>query len=94
MNGGAGTLRHIPKELILTFYFFPSISKRNQINNIVCLCPNHHSQFDGFGFYIEAETFEIKGLEGYEGKKLTIKKEHNIDSDFFKYHHEQYKKHN
>ena len=66
----------------------------DQINNIVCLCPNHHSQFDGFGFYIEAETFEIKGLEGYEGKKLTIKKEHNIDSDFFKYHHEQYKKHN
>ena len=39
-------------------------------------------------------AFEIKGLEGYEGKKLTIKKEHNIDSNFFKYHHEQYKKHN
>ena len=47
-----------------------------------------------FWFYIDAETFEIKGLEGYEGKKLTIKENHNIDKDFFKYHHEQYKKHN
>jgi putative restriction endonuclease len=66
----------------------------DQVNNIICLCPNHHSQFDGFGFYIDEETFEIKGLEGYEGKKLTIKEGHNIDSNFFKYHYEQYKKHN
>ena len=27
-------------------------------------------------------------------KKLTIKEGHNIDSNFFKYHYEQYKKHN
>ena len=66
----------------------------DQINNIICLCPNHSWQFDFFGFYIDAETFEIKGLEGYEGKKLTIKENHNIDKGFFKYHHEQYKKHN
>jgi len=66
----------------------------DQINNIICLCPNHHSQFDGFGFYIDSETLEIKGLEGYEGKKLTIKDGHNIDKEFFKYHYEQYKKHN
>ena len=66
----------------------------DQVNNIICLCPNHHSQFDGFGFYIDSETLEIKGLEGYEGKKLTIKDEHNIDKEFFKYHYEQYKKHN
>ena len=66
----------------------------DQINNIICLCPNHHGQFDGFGFYLDPRTLEIKGLEGYEGKKLTIKEGHNIDSEFFKYHHEQYKKHN
>ena len=66
----------------------------DQVNNIICLCPNHHSQFDGFGFYIESETLEIKGLEKYEGKRLTIKEGHNIDKEFFKYHHEQYKKHN
>ena len=66
----------------------------DQVNNIICLCPNHHSQFDGFGFYIDAETFEIKGLEEYEGKKLTVKDGHNIDKEFFKYHYEQYKKHN
>tara|TARA_Y100000816_G_C26029742_1_gene539004 strand:+ start:48 stop:1178 length:1131 start_codon:yes stop_codon:yes gene_type:complete len=66
----------------------------DQVNNIICLCPNHHSQFDGYGFYIEAETLEIKGLDGYEGKKLEVKEEHNIDKEFFKYHFNQYKKHN
>lgn len=66
----------------------------DQINNIICLCPNHSWQFDFFGFYIDGETFEIKGLKGYEGKKLAIKEGHNIDKEFFKYHHEQYKKHN
>ena len=66
----------------------------DNIENIICLCPNHHSQFDAFGFYIDGDTFEIKSLKGYEGKKITIKKKHNIDGDFFKYHHQQYKKHN
>ena len=46
----------------------------DNIENIICLCPNHHSQFDVFGFYIDGDTFEIKGLKGYEGKKITIKK--------------------
>ena len=66
----------------------------DQVNNIICLCPNHHSQFDGYGFYVDPETLEIKGLDGYEGKKLTVKDGHNIDKEFFKYHYEQYKKHN
>jgi putative restriction endonuclease len=30
--------------------------------NILCLCPNHHSLFDNFGFYIDPETLEINGL--------------------------------
>ena len=63
----------------------------DQVNNIICLCPNHHSQFDGFGFYIDSETLEIKGLDGYEGKKLIVKDGHNIDKEAF---YSEFVKHN
>jgi putative restriction endonuclease len=61
---------------------------------MICLCPNHHEQFDDYGYYIEPETLEIKGLEGYEGKKITINKKHKIDKELLKYHYEQFKKNN
>ena len=64
------------------------------IENMICLCPNHHEQFDDHGFYIDSETYEIKGLEGYDGKKITLNKKHNIEKSFLKYHFEDYKKNN
>ncbi len=64
------------------------------IENMICLCPNHHEQFDDHGFYIDPETYEIKGLEGFEGKKITLNKKHNIEKSFLKYHLEDYKKNN
>ena len=64
------------------------------IENMICLCPNHHEQFDDHGFYIDSETSEIKGLEGYDGKKITLNKKHNIEKSFLKYHLEDYKKNN
>ncbi len=64
------------------------------IENMICLCPNHHEQFDDHGFYIGSETSEIKGLEGYDGKKITLNKKHNIEKSFLKYHLEDYKKNN
>ena len=64
------------------------------IENMICLCPNHHEQFDDYGYYIDPETFEIKELEGFEGKKITLNKKHNIEKGFLKYHHENYKKNN
>ena len=64
------------------------------IENIICLCPNHHAQFDKFSFYIDPETYEIKRLEGYEGKKLSINKNHNIEKEFLSYQYDNYKKNN
>jgi len=64
------------------------------IENMICLCPNHHEQFDDHGFYIDSETYEIKGLEGYDGKKITLNKKHNIEKSFLKYHLEDYKNNN
>ena len=64
------------------------------IENMICLCPNHHTQFDYYGFYIEPESFEIKGLNGFEGKKITLNKKHKIENRFLKYHKKEYTKNN
>ncbi len=64
------------------------------IENMICLCPNHHEQFDDHGFYIDSETSEIKGLEGYDGKKITLNKKHNIEKSFLKYHLKDYNRNN
>ena len=61
--------------------------------NILCLCPNHHSLFDNFGFYIDPETLEINGLSNEKvNSKLTLNPKHKINKDFLKYKFEQYKK--
>jgi len=57
-------------------------------SNMLCLCPNHHAQFDAFSFYVEPSTFEIKALKGFEEKKLIIN--HKIDKKFFLYHKNKY----
>jgi predicted restriction endonuclease len=64
------------------------------IENMICLCPNHHEQFDDYGYYIDPETCEIKGLKDFDGKKITVNKKHKIDKEFLEYHLEQFKKNN
>lgn len=59
-------------------------------SNIICLCPNHHAQFDAFSFYIDSSSLEIKGLSEFKGKKLLISKNHKINRDFFDYHRKLY----
>ena len=61
--------------------------------NILCLCPNHHSLFDNFGFYIDPETLEINGLANEKvNAKLTLNSKHKINKDFLQYKFEQFKK--
>ena len=64
----------------------------DDITNIICLCPNHHAQFDAYSFYIDADTLEIKGLAGFEGKRLNLSKKHKINSEFFEYHKQLYER--
>jgi len=64
------------------------------LENLLCLCPNHHDQFDRFGFYINPENKEIMGLDGLKGKVISTSKQHKIDSVFLEYHLEQYLIHN
>jgi putative restriction endonuclease len=64
------------------------------LENMLCLCPNHHEQFDKFGYYIDPETFEVKQLKGFEGKKIKIVTKHEIDKSFLIYHMENFRSRN
>ena len=56
------------------------------IENILCLCPNHHDQFDALTFSITPNTRCIVGLDGYENKSIKVKGRHNINDDFLEDH--------
>ena len=55
------------------------------IENMLCLCPNHHDQLDCRSYYIEPDTKEIIGLDGFKGKKLHIHSKHKIEKQFLEY---------
>ncbi|WP_343523724.1 YDG/SRA domain-containing protein [Pedobacter sp.] len=58
------------------------------IENILCLCPNHHVMFD-YGMISISNDFQILGLKN---TVLSIHKNHNINVDFIKYHREHFYK--
>ena len=62
------------------------------IENMMCLCPNHHAQFDAFSFYIDPTSFELVGLTGFENSKIKVLKKHKLDAEFLEYHKSQYEK--
>ena len=64
------------------------------LENMLCLCPNHHAQFDSFAFYINPENYEITGLDDYQGEVITTSKRHKIEKSFLEYHFHQYQAHN
>jgi putative restriction endonuclease len=51
------------------------------LNNILCLCPNHHKLFDIGGFYIE-DDLTIPVLK----EKLYRHTNHTLDLDAIRYH--------
>tara|TARA_B100000242_G_scaffold96188_1_gene65845 strand:- start:32 stop:907 length:876 start_codon:yes stop_codon:yes gene_type:complete len=64
------------------------------VENMLCLCPNHHAQFDRYSFYVDPNNYEIKGLDLYKSKKLNVHKKHLIDKQFLQYHFEEYQRRN
>jgi putative restriction endonuclease len=62
------------------------------MENMLCLCPNHHEQFDKYAFYIEPENLSIVGLDGFEGKKLAFSNKHHIGKEFLEYQYQQYQR--
>jgi len=62
--------------------------------NMLCLCPNHHAQFDSYSFYINPDTFTIVGLDDNSQETITTSTKHKVNAEYLKYHKEQYLKHN
>ena len=62
------------------------------LENMLCLCPNHHDQFDSFSFYVDPKTLHICGLKGFEGQKIRLSKKHKLDPEFLEYHKDLYKR--
>jgi len=59
------------------------------IENILCLCPNHHLMFDKYCYSINPNTFKIEGLKGY----LIVDEEHKIERSHLQYHYDNYLAH-
>lgn len=57
----------------------------DSLDNLLCLCPNHHVMFDFGGFTID-DDFTLIGLDG----KLNVKADHRINKEFLKYHREHF----
>lgn len=51
------------------------------IENILCLCPNHHAMLDYGGFSV-LEDFSLIGMAG----KLTVHPKHRIGNEYLRYH--------
>jgi|TARA_B100000123_G_scaffold271595_1_gene251858 putative restriction endonuclease len=64
------------------------------LENMLCLCPNHHDQFDRYSFYIDPNDYSIKGLDSFLPNKIKIDNRHKIDKSFLKFHYEEFKKRN
>lgn len=58
----------------------------DSLDNLLCLCPNHHVMFDKGSFSI-MDDFE---LIGEESGKLTVHRNHKINMENLKYHRETY----
>jgi putative restriction endonuclease len=59
------------------------------IENILCLCPNHHLMFDKYCYSINPATLELIGLDG----TLHLNEEHQIDRNHLQYHYNNYMAH-
>jgi putative restriction endonuclease len=55
------------------------------MDNISCLCPNHHVKFNFGGFAI-LDNLELLGEPG----DLIVNPKHKINLDFIKYHREHF----
>jgi len=64
----------------------------DSIENLLCLCPNHHALFDSYAFYIEPHTYKIIGLEEFKDKKINIL--HKINNEHLEYQKKLFERNN
>jgi putative restriction endonuclease len=57
----------------------------DSMDNIICLCPNHHVKFDFGGFTILDDN-ELLGEKG----NLSVHKHHSLNKEYLRYHREHF----
>ena len=55
------------------------------VENILCLCPNHHSLLDLGGLYI-SDNFEVYEFKGLQIGVVGLDKTHKVDPIYLEYH--------
>ncbi len=58
----------------------------DQLSNLLCLCPNHHIEFDKFAIYIEEDWTVRRNSTGAVAHELKLHAGHVIDQDHIRYH--------
>lgn len=61
---------------------------RDSMSNVLCLCPNDHVLFDFGAITVLPESMTITGDRTLEGRPLTLRARHPVDSDNLDYHRE------
>ncbi|WP_229403978.1 MULTISPECIES: HNH endonuclease [Micromonospora] len=56
------------------------------LENLLCLCPNHHVQFDKFAIYVDSEFVVRWTVDGEKIGKLRLHPGHRIGPDFLQHH--------
>lgn len=57
----------------------------DRLENMLCLCPNHHVLFD-FGAIAIADDLTLIGARG----RLTVHPKHRIEAEYLRYHRDRY----
>ncbi|MBB5479502.1 HNH endonuclease [Micromonospora parathelypteridis] len=58
----------------------------DQIDNVLCLCPNHHVQFDAFAIFIDSDLVVRWAVSGEKIGKLRLHPKHPIGVDNLQHH--------
>jgi putative restriction endonuclease len=57
----------------------------DSIENVLCLCPNHHSAFDLGGIWV-SDDLSVFDFNGIEIGTISTNPKHNLDNQHFAYH--------
>lgn len=58
----------------------------DQLSNLLCLCPNHHIEFDRFAICIEEDWTVRRNSTGVVEYELKLHADHVIEQDHIRYH--------
>jgi putative restriction endonuclease len=60
------------------------------MNNILCLCPNHHTQLDIGGMVILDDLSVARAIDQKPFSELKFRKDHTLDIANARYHRTQW----